>query len=198
MGTGTIIDIALWAASLFCGAVAVSGCAQMRRTRGGWREAPAWTAPLVFTAAAFALLTVAGVLGPLSGFLLTAAPLAVVTAKTARAWREIRKVKGAGVATRTVLGLLAARLRAALWNAREDVRDLTGPRRRAAGPAGEAAPVQAAPAPAPSRGGFVQGLVAAARDVPPLRDDGYLGDAPSPETVAGHGFGEGGAMVPPG
>ena len=142
-----IISALLWAACTSCLLLAVSGYAQMARTENGWREGPGWTAPLIFTSAAFALLTALGVLG-LAGVLLAAVPLAVVTVKAARAWREIAKMDGASgsIATRTVLGLVGGRLRGALWNAREDVRDVTSRLRPARVPAA------AAPA-APRAGG---------------------------------------------
>jgi hypothetical protein len=188
MTTGFILTAALWASAACCMLLALSGYAQMARAKGGWREAPAWTAPLVFTSASAALLTAAGVLG-LAGVILTLVPLLVVAVKAARAWREIAGLKGHPAAARTVLGLLAGRLRDALWNAREDARDLLGMLRRTAAPAGEAAP----PA---SRDGFVEGIAAAARHVPPLREDGRLGDAPPAASVAGS-LDAAGTVVPP-
>jgi hypothetical protein len=180
---GTVITLVLAAACACCALLALSGFVRMARVRRAWREAAFWTAPLVFVSAAFALLTALGVLGLISGIVLSAIPLAVVTARAARAHREIAKLHGAPAATATVLGLLGARLRDALWNAREDVRELAGLLHRAPGGDG------AAPA------GAKRGAPAVIRSVPSFREDPRLGDVPAAAEVSAD-LEAAGAMVP--
>lgn len=168
MGT----DWILWPGCVTCGLLAVSGYAQMARAKGGWREKAAWTAPLLFTSAALMLLVVFGALALLPWLVLALVPLAVVAARAARAWREIAKLKGPWAATAAVLSLLASRIRNALWNAREDVRDLAGILHREAVPAGQAPPAAGVPP------------LAALRAVPSVREAGNLGAVPAPAEVA--------------
>lgn len=152
-------EMIMWPGCVTCGLLAASGYAQIARMKGGWREAAAWTAPLIFTSAATALLVVLGTLALVPWLIIALVPLAVVAARSARAWREIAKLQGHRAAAAAVLGLLAARIRDALWNAREDLRDLTHRAQREPVPdAGRTAPAHAAqpaatrqvPPPAPS------------------------------------------------
>jgi hypothetical protein len=181
---GTVITLVLAAACACCALLALSGFVRMARVRRAWREAAFWTAPLVFVSAAFALLTALGVLGLISGIVLSAIPLAVVTARAARAHREIAKLHGAPAATATVLGLLGARLRDALWNAREDVRELAGMLHRETPPAAAGAPAASPPS------------LVALRAVPSVRENPNLGPAPGPAEVAA-GLEAAGTVVPP-
>lgn len=171
MGT----ELILWPGCVSCALLAASGCVQMARTKGGWREKPAWTAPLTFTSAALTLLVVLGTLALLPWLVIALVPLAVVAARAARAWREIARLQGRGAATAAVLGGFAGRLRDALWNAREDLRDLGGTLRALAGRSRNADD----PPRSVTRAGFIGGLAAATRHVPNLMGDGCLGDAPA-------------------
>jgi hypothetical protein len=185
MGPGLFVTAGEWAGCLSCAVTAISGYAGMARVKGGWREVPAWTAPLVFTSAAVMFLVVFGTLALVPWLVLALIPLAVVAAKAARAWAEIAKLQGRGAATATVLGLLAARLRDGLWNAREDLRDLGGrlrPARGAAAPPAPAAPRPPGSAPAGGPPGWA--AASRARHVPPLMEDPYLGAHPYPADVA--------------
>lgn len=186
------MELILWPGCVSCALLAVSGGVQMARTKGGWREAAGWTAPLVFTSAALMLLVVLGTLALLPWLLIALVPLGVVAARAARAWREIAKLKGRGAATAAVLGLLAARLWDAVWNARENVRDLTGTLH----PAPAAAPAAAAgraPEAAPRDAGPKSPVI---RQVPSLRDNAALGAAPSAAEV-GVSLEAAGVAVPP-
>ncbi len=129
-------------------------------------------APLVFTSAALMLLVVLGTLALLPWLLIALVPLGVVAARAARAWREIARLQGRGAATAAILGGFAARLRDALWNAREDIRDLLGILRPAAAP----------DAPAPSPAGIPP--LASLRSVPSVREPGSIGSVPAPAEVA--------------
>jgi len=167
------MELILWPGCVTCGLLAVSGYAQMARANDGWREAAGWTAPLVFTSAALALLVALGTLALVPWALIALAPLAVVAARSAGAWREIAKLKGPWAATAAVLGLLAARIRHALWNAREDLRDILHVRREAAAAAGT-----------PYSPGADPAALNGVRTVPSLREDASLGRTPAPGEVA--------------
>jgi hypothetical protein len=177
----------LWAAAVACALLAASGYAQMGRTKGGWREAAGWTAPLIFTSAATGLLALLGVLPLIAGAFLAVVPLAVVTARSARVWRQAAGTKmGKAGATRLVLSPLWQRVRGALWNAWQDARDLAGANRRAAGSVPAATP--------PGKGAIAPRLLEAVRSVPPLAD-GAPGGIPFPEEVAAD-LEAAGAVVP--
>jgi hypothetical protein len=178
-----------WAGCLSCTVTAISGYAQMARRKGGWREGTAWTAPLAFTSAAVMFLVVFGTLALIPWLILALAPLALIAASAALAWAEIAKLKDAGTATAEVLGAFFALIRDALWNAREDLRDLGGRLRRTT-PSGDAAAVPPAaaaprsPRPAPAGGPPGWAVGSRARHVPPLTEDPYLGAHPYPADVA--------------
>jgi hypothetical protein len=193
MGPGLFVTAGEWAGCLSCAVTAISGYAGMARVKGGWREAPAWTAPLVFTSAAVMFLVVFGTLALVPWLVLALIPLAVVAARSARAWAEIAKLQGRGAATAAVLGLLAARLRSALWNAREDLRDLGGLLRRT--PSGDAAAVPPAGG-APYSPAATPAAMNALRAVPSVLEDRNLGSAPAPAEV-GAELSAIGAPVPP-
>ena len=181
-----IITALLWAALVAAALLAVSGYVRMARADGGWREAPLWTAPLIFTSAALALLTAASGGSLLSGAVLALIPLVPVVLRASQVWRKAANTKlKKGGATLLVASILRDRVRDALWNAGEDLRMLTGRGRDQDAPRSDA-----------SRAGFIESLAAAARHVPPLREDGRLGDAPAAAEVAAS-LEAAGAMVPP-
>jgi hypothetical protein len=182
MGTGTIIDIALYAGCGACALEAVAAYARLARARDGHKDAGSWHAPLIFTSAAFALLGILGVLSPASAAVLAALPLAAVAAIVWRAWRAAARALGWAKATAIVLGGLAGRVREALGHTREDLRDLRGKLSREGAPADPAAPGDGGRR---SAGGAPRlGAVTRARHVPPLMDDPYLGAHPYPADVA--------------
>lgn len=188
MGTGTIIDIALWAALVPCALIALSGYVHAARTDRASRDFGCWCGPLAFTSASFALAAAAGLLGLLSAAVLMLVPLAVIAWKARRVWREAAKTRlGKGRATVLVLKIVADRAQDSLRNALGDVRDLLGTARRPVLSAGEAAP---------SRKDFAEGLLAATRHVPPLQEDDRLGGAPGADEVAGS-LDAAGTGVPP-
>lgn len=162
----------LWGIFAACALLAASGFWRMARTRGGYRDPGCWHAPLIFTSAAVALLVLAGALPALTGALLALIPLAVVAMVVWRAWQSAAAKLGRGAATRLVLRGLAARVRDALWNAKEDIRGLTG---RPAMVTGSV--------PAPGKGAASPRLLEALRSVPPLADSAP-GGIPFPEEVA--------------
>lgn len=173
------MEIALWAACIACSLLALSGYALTARTKGAWREPASWCGPLAFTSAAVALLTGAGAIGVLAGALLAPVPLLALTAMLVPAWRDVAREKGAAAATRAILARVGGRLLDALWNAREDARDLASRLRSRPEPGTEE---QARPAPAPP--------VAATRPVPPpaaTRPVPAPGPAPAAPPPAGGG-----------
>ena len=182
MGTGIIIDIALYAGCGACALESVAAYARLARTKGGHRDAGSWHAPLIFTSGTFALLGFVGFLAPLPAVFLAGIPLLAVTGIVWKAWRAAAKSMGWVPATALVLGGLLKRVREALWHSREDLRDLRGRLSREGAPADPAAPGGTARRSA----GRAPGLAGAARarHVPPLMDDPYLGAHPYPADVA--------------
>lgn len=182
MGTGTIIDIALYAGCGTCALEAVAAYARLARTKDGHRDAGSWHAPLIFTSGTFALLGIAGFLSPFGALILAGVPLLAVTGIVWRAWRAATKSMGWSAATALVLGALFKRVREALWHTREDVRDLRGKLSREGAPPDPAAPGDGGRR---SAGGVAwPGAVTRARHVPPLMEDPYLGAHPYPADVA--------------
>lgn len=186
MGTGTIIDFALWAGCGTCALEAVAAYARLARAEDGHRDAGSWHAPLIFTSGTFALLGIVGVLAPAVAVFLAAAPLLAVLKIVWRAWREAAKALGGTRATAIVLGGLFRRVREALWHTREDLRDLRGMlRRETAGTAAPAYSQGAAPA-----------ALNALRAVPSVREDANLGGTPAVAQVAA-GLEAAGVTIPP-
>lgn len=193
MGTGTISGIVLYAGCGACALEAVAGYARLARAKDGHRDAGSWHAPLIFSAAAFALAGGAGILSPLAATLLAVVPLAVVTAIVWRAWRAATQTLGPAKATALVLRGLLGRVREALWRSREDFRDLRGRLNR-----DDAGGDPAAPAPAAYARGTAPPAVAALRTVPvpSVHADPNLGAAPVPAEIAA-ALETAGAPVPP-
>jgi hypothetical protein len=183
MGTGTIIDIALWAGCGTCALEAVAAYARLARAQDGHRDAGSWHAPLIFTSGTFALLGIIGVLAPAVAAVLAAGPLLAVLRIVWRAWREAARALGTAKATAIVLGGLLSRVREALWHTREDLRDLRGLRAQAGQGTPGASPAGIPPA-------------AALRSVPSVRESGNLGGTPAPAEVAA-GLTAAGVEVPP-
>jgi len=184
-----IIEAVLLALAVSCALLALSGYVLTARTKGGWREPASWCGPLAFTSAALALLTAAGVLGLTAGFLLSLVPLLALAVMLVPAWRDVKRQKGAATATAVILGRVGGRIRDALWNAREDARDLGGKLR----------PAPSAPAPAVAQGTprWPAGpRPAAVRQVPSPLSSAAPGDMPSPPEVAAS-LEASGAMVSP-
>jgi hypothetical protein len=191
MGPGLIVTAGGWAGCLSCAVVAISGYAQIGRRKGGWREGTAWTAPLVFTSAAVMLLVVFGTLALVPWLILALVPLVVIAASAALAWAEIARLKGDASPAAEVLGAFAALIRDALWNAREDLRDLAARLR----PDGDAALVPPS-AGAPYSPAAAPAAMNALRTVPSVLADRNLGSAPAPAEV-GAELETLGAPVPP-
>lgn len=182
-----IVTASLWGAAACCAALGLSAFARLARTDGGWRDAGCWYGPLIFASASLVLLTAAGAVAPVTGVFLAAVPLAVIAARASRVLRAAVKAgMGGGKAARLVASLLWGRVRDALWNAREDLRDLAAaarPRR------------PEAPAPAPGAG-IPPEAMAVLRSVPSVREDGSLGRIPAVAEVAA-GLEAAGVAVPP-
>jgi hypothetical protein len=193
MNASFILTAVPWAGCAACAGVAVSGYVRMARTKGGWRDPGLQFGPLVFTSAAMAALTYAaasGTAGMLGGSLLALILLTPVASRVTWAWREAAARLGKGRATRLILSLIWGRLRDALWNAREDVRDLLGLVRRDSEPDAKAtpAPLRATPGVPPWK--------RAVPGIPPVASDPALGPAPAASEVAA-ALAAGGVMVPP-
>jgi hypothetical protein len=179
-----IISALLWAACVSCLLLAASGFVRMARTDGGHRDAGSWHAPLIFTSAALALLTAAGVIEAILGAFLALLPLAVIASVVARPWRSVARADSKGKATRVVAGGLGARVLDSLWNAREDLRDAGARLRPVRVPAPSAAAV-----PRP-----VRLPLPARRPVPSPHSGPAAGPAPA---VAEVGAALEGVLVPP-
>jgi hypothetical protein len=168
--------------ALACAALAASGYVRMARTDGGHRDAGSWHAPLIFTSAALALLTAAGLLPVALGAFLALIPLAVIASVVARPWRSVARADSKGKATRVVASGLGARVLDSLGMAREDLRD-AGARLRPVRVPVPAAASRAARVPLPAR-----------RPVPSPRVGPAAVPAPA---VAEVGAALEGVMVPP-
>ena len=191
MSAGTVLSAALTAAVICCAAVALSGYVRMARTKGGWRDAGCWYGPLIFSSAALALLTAAGALAPLAGAVTAMIPLLAIAVRPALFWRSAAKTRlGKGGASRLTLSLLWDRVRDALWNAREDLRDLAGLLRRdgAAEEGARPVPVRATPGVPPWR--------RSVPGVPSILNDPALGAVPAPSEVSA-ALAASGVIVPP-
>jgi hypothetical protein len=182
MSTGTILGLLGFAGFAACALTALSGYALMARTKGAWREAAGWDAPLILTSAALALLAAAG--GTPAAFL-APLPLIVIAVRDFRLWRGLARRDGWARAAWRFLAGYAGRLRDALWNAGQDLRDLAGAARPKTAGEPEAALDARAAAPASAR-----------RAVPTLREDPALGAAPHPADVA-ESLEASGVAVPP-
>lgn len=186
---GTIMTAVAWAGLVVCAAVAVSGFRLMARTEGGWREAPMWDGPLVFTSAAFALLAFLGFLPPFPGAFLVLVPLLVIAATAAGAWRALAAADGKAGATRRVLAGIAGHVLGTLREARTGLPVPGGGPHRADPGDGQTASVPGPAVPVRSGPGPV-------RTVPPVRYDAVIGPAPHPADVA-QGLESAGVEVPP-
>jgi hypothetical protein len=168
----------MWGAFAFFSGVIILGVAQMTRT-GGWRDSRSWTGMLILISAAMVPLTVLGVLPWQANAFLLAGPLAVISVRCWRVWRQAARSPelGKAGASRLVLSLLWDRARDALHDAREGARALTD-RRDAddAPPASGTVPVRATPGVPPWR--------RSVPGVPSIHADPALGAAPAPADVA--------------
>jgi hypothetical protein len=192
MNASLILTAVPWAGCVTCAALAVSGCVRMARAKGGWRDAGLQFGPLVFTSAMIAALTAAaaaGVDAMLGGSLLALIPLAPVAKRVRKTWREAVKGKmtKAG-ATRLILSLIRDQLREALWNAREDLRDLFGMMHR------DKSQEERRPVPVNATPG-VPPYQRTVPGVPSIRNDPALGAVPAPSEVAA-GLAASGVTVP--
>lgn len=182
----SIFTVAGWLAAVSFAALTVSGLARMARTRGRWRDARRWHAPLIFASATAVALTVAGACGILTGVILAVLPLAVTAIRVAPAWRLLAERDGWRAATGRILAGLGRRVLDELRDAFRDIRVLLTRGE------GEPAAAAAAPPPAPAPAASPRTIPAAVS----VRADPVLGDAPSPGEVAGALI-MGGVPVPP-
>jgi hypothetical protein len=175
---GTWVVIAGWGIALILAAAAVSSAA---RVRGQWRDPGAWAVPLPFACLAVTALTVLGVLAPLTG---AVAAAILAAAEGVFLWRGDKPLYA-------FAGHLGGGFRHLYADARSLASRSLASRARPGEPGKDARP---APAPAPAAAP-AQGPPAAAREVPPLREDEALAPVPHPAEVA-TGLAEAGVEVP--
>lgn len=164
----TIVTAVPWLACTCSAGLAVSGYIRMAKA-GGWRDAGAWHAPLVFTSGTMIALAFLGMLGPVTGAFLAVAPLIAVAWTMGRTWKAIAAEHGHVTAAQVVLAVIAGRLRDALRDARTGLR-----------PPGEKPVPSASPAGRPP----AWSAPVRARNVPHLLDDPNLGAHPHPADIA--------------
>ena len=198
---GIIFTILEWLTAAVLGEIALSSAYRAASAR--WRSLPRWSPraadggallPELSGGCCLAVLAFLGALTPLSA-IAAMLLLAAAVLPLAFTWLQAARKGGGRIAARRIasmLGLLA-------WTARsflaEDLRALTRH-----GQAGNPAPAPAPAAPAPVAAGAPVSSPArwpaAVRQVPPLRDNAALGDAPAAVEVA-VSLEASGVMVPP-